>query len=186
MTAPHVPDVEIRRAAWGGAYERGVVYARSGAVRRVTWDPDDSTLSGIVAGSRSELYRCSIRLDTSGARPRIMTARCSCPMAEHCKHTVATLVRSNAGAADGVHRDPAPPASPASAAPMTPAAPGPRAAPPRDAHWRTILGTGEDAGRGEGIVPLALGVELRVSHRELVNGASGMLERLHFTVKQGF
>ena len=33
---------------------------------------------------------------------------------------------------------------------------------------------------------LDLGVELRVSHRELVNGASGMLERLHFTVKQGF
>ena len=96
MTAPHVPDVEIRRAAWGGAYERGVVYARSGAVHRVTWDPDDSTLSGIVAGSRSELYRCSIRLDTSGARPRIMTARCSCPMAEHCKHTVATLVATAA------------------------------------------------------------------------------------------
>ena len=162
MTAPHVPDVEIRRAAWGGAYERGVGYARSGAVRRVTWDPDDSTLSGIVAGSRSELYRCSIRLDTSGARPRIMTARCSCPMAEHCKHTVATLVRSNAGAADGVHRDPAPPASPVSAAPMAPAAPGPRAAPPRDAHWRTILGAGADAGRGEGTVALALGVELRV------------------------
>ncbi|WP_294322200.1 DcaP family trimeric outer membrane transporter [uncultured Sphingomonas sp.] len=33
---------------------------------------------------------------------------------------------------------------------------------------------------------LDLGVELRVSHRELANGVSGTLDRLHFTVKQGF
>ncbi|MBB4611240.1 porin [Sphingomonas yabuuchiae] len=33
---------------------------------------------------------------------------------------------------------------------------------------------------------LDMGVEARLSHRELANGASGTLERLHFTVKQGF
>ena len=33
---------------------------------------------------------------------------------------------------------------------------------------------------------LDMGVEARLSHRELANGASGSLERLHFTVKQGF
>jgi hypothetical protein len=33
---------------------------------------------------------------------------------------------------------------------------------------------------------LDIGVEARLSHRELVNGLTGTLDRLHFTVKQGF
>lgn len=33
---------------------------------------------------------------------------------------------------------------------------------------------------------LDIGVEARLSHRELVNGSAGTLDRLHFTVKQGF
>ncbi|KQM27499.1 hypothetical protein ASE57_10700 [Sphingomonas sp. Leaf11] len=33
---------------------------------------------------------------------------------------------------------------------------------------------------------LDIGVEARLSHRELINGSTGTLDRLHFTVKQGF
>ncbi|WP_235511774.1 DcaP family trimeric outer membrane transporter [Sphingomonas sp. Leaf23] len=33
---------------------------------------------------------------------------------------------------------------------------------------------------------LDIGIEARLSHRELINGATGTLDRLHFTVKQGF
>ncbi len=142
MPAPFVSDAEIRRAAQGGAYERGVDYARSSAVRRVSWDAATSTLRGVVGGSSRAVYTCAIRLDTSGVAPRIMSAVCSCPVQASCKHTVATVLRSNAGAADGVHADPG-------AGPV--AVPG--------APWRSLLSGVEPSAN---VRPLALGVELRL------------------------
>lgn len=145
MSAPFVSDAEIRRAAWAGAYDRGVGYARSNAVRRISWDGAASTLRGIVAGSASAVYHCAIRLDTSGAEPRVMTADCSCPVGQHCKHTVATLLRSNAGAAGDVHTD----GGASSAAPSALVAPS----------WRALLARPESTGT---VRSLALGVELRL------------------------
>ncbi|WP_292835806.1 DEAD/DEAH box helicase [Microbacterium sp.] len=143
MSAPPVPDAEIRRAVGAGAYARGLDYARSAAVRRISWDDVDSTLRGLVAGSASALYRCTIRLDATGVTPRIMTAYCSCPVGENCKHTVATLVRSNAGASAGVHADVG------AAQPVSP--------PP--SSWRALLPPDESA---VAVRPLALGVEVRL------------------------
>ena len=76
MTAPLVPDAAVRAAAFGYAYDRGVAYARDGAVRRVVWDAPRRTISGLVAGSGRELYRTSISLVTEGA-VRVAASRCS-------------------------------------------------------------------------------------------------------------
>lgn len=100
MSAPTVPDAAVRAAAFGFAYERGVVYAREGAVRRVSWDAPSRTITGLVAGSARQLYRATITLVTSDVASgvRVAATRCSCPMQSECKHVVATLLRSNAGA----------------------------------------------------------------------------------------
>ncbi|WP_299088439.1 DEAD/DEAH box helicase [uncultured Microbacterium sp.] len=146
MPAPLVSDAEIRRVAGPGPYERGLDYARRGAVRRITWDDADATLRGVIAGSGSALYRCAIQLDVTGAAPRVMSARCSCPVGERCKHAVATLLRSNAGAGAGVHTD-----AGALAAMPAPA--------PRTPDWRSLLAREEPTGI---VRPLALGVEVRL------------------------
>lgn len=157
MNAPTVPDAAVRAAAFGQAYERGVAYARDGAVRRVSWDAPSRTITGLVAGSARELYRATITLvvgdETSGVR--VAATRCSCPLQSECKHIVATLLRSNAGASGPVLTD-----SPANAPARVPAPPGPveeDRASGRAATWRSVLlppASPDAAG-------LALGVELR-------------------------
>ncbi len=147
MSAPLIDDQTIRGLTDSGAYARGVGYARDGAVRYLSWDAHDSTLTGLVAGSAAELYRCTIRVDAGATPPRIMSARCSCPMQVNCKHTVATLLRSNAGSAAAVIHA----AAPVAAAPAAPQPPS----------WRRVF----DSPRRSGWSPLALGVELRVRER---------------------
>lgn len=163
MTAPLVPDAAVRAAAFGYAYDRGVAYARDGAVRRVVWDAPRRTISGLVAGSGRELYRTSISLVTEGA-VRVAASRCSCPMQSECKHVIATLLRSNAETVGAVHlaaAAPVPPQVASSAEPalaVQPALPL-GAAPDRGAPtWRSVLlpPARQDA------LDLALGVELRL------------------------
>ncbi|MGV9193018.1 SNF2-related protein [Microbacterium sp. MC2] len=143
MSAPHIDDAAIRGLADSVSYRRGVGYARDGAVRYLSWDAHDGTLTGLVAGSAAQLYRCTIRVDAGARPPRIMSARCSCPVQVNCKHTIATLLRSNAGSAAAVIHAPAPAA----------AAPEP--------SWRRLL----ESTHRPGTTPLALGVELRVRER---------------------
>lgn len=154
MSAPPIDEQTIRLLAPGGGYERGVGYARDGAVRYIAWDDASHTLTGLVAGSAAQLYRCTIRIDVTADPPRIMTARCSCPMQADCKHTVATLLRSNAGAAGAVIR------APEAVAPRRDPPVPPQAA-PVPASWRRVL----EPVRSAGTAPLALGVELRVRER---------------------
>ena len=130
MSAPVVPDEAIRAMAYGYAYERGVAYAREGAVRRVVWDEPSRTLTGLVAGSARQLYRATVTLHTAGG-VRISSTRCSCPMDADCKHVVATLLRSNAGASAGVVT--VSPADGILAAPPRPPAP------PETTGWRSVL-----------------------------------------------
>ncbi len=162
MTAPIVPDAAVRAAAFGYAYERGVAYAREGAVRRVTWDAPSRTITGLVAGSARQLYRATITLVTSddASGVRVAATRCSCPMQSECKHVVATLLRSNAGASGPVVTESwVDPAARRPAA-MTPAMTLGRSVPasPQPVTWRSVLLPPD---RGDAAV-LALGVELRV------------------------
>jgi len=181
VTAPFVPDAEIRRIGRGRTYERGLGYARGSEVLRVLWDPRSTTIIGVVAGSEPQPYTCRIRLDVTGTAPRIMTAHCSCPVQQDCKHAVATLLRSNTDEAiDGSV------AAPAGAHPPVLAAPdagphgalggAPKAGPGRtEGHptgWRRLL-----LSSGGGTAPLALGLELRV--RESAQRAHWGPRRLH-------
>jgi len=162
VTAPLVPYAAIRAMAVGYSYERGVEYARDGAVRRVSWDEPTRTLTGLVAGSARQLYRATIRLQTADA-VRISSTRCSCPVGEGCKHAVATLLRSNAGAGSEVVA-PAFGSAESLGAPAGPdlpswARPAPPSPPPAPPGWRDVL-LAESAGAATGT--LALGFELRL------------------------
>ncbi|WP_454169066.1 DEAD/DEAH box helicase [Microbacterium paulum] len=161
MTAPVVPDAAVRGAAFGHAYERGVAYARNGAVRRVAWDAASRTLTGLVAGSARELYRVTITL-ILGTEVRVAATRCSCPLQSECKHVVATLLRSNAGAAGHVIAGGGPVA--AGGPPAGGVGSGvdvlahDRDGPREAATWRSVLLPSARTDARD----LALGVELRV------------------------
>jgi len=64
-----VEDGEIRRVVGGGAYTRGLAYARGGRVLARRWDDDALTLSGRVRGTAPSAYTTEVRLrpTTDGA-----------------------------------------------------------------------------------------------------------------------
>jgi len=167
VTAPFVTDAEIRRIAEGAAYERGVGYERSDAVRRISWDGETGVLSSVVSGSGSRAYRCTIHLDVTAPATRVRSAWCSCPMQIGCKHTVATLLHSNRTSPAGAPLDAPPP--PASAAPVPHARAAPASPMP---SWRSLL----FPPRAVGTAPLALGVELR--QRESASSAHWSARRV--------
>lgn len=94
---------------------RGQLYARSGAVQSVEWDPSGLAVSGRVRGSAAEPYTVSVKLTRrADGRLRHMTGNCSCPVGHNCKHAVALLY------APGAARPPVPgSASPSASAPAT-------------------------------------------------------------------
>jgi len=149
VPAPYIDPDLLQGPAWGAAFERGAAYFRQGAVARLTWDAASGTLSADVRGSRAGRYRTTVRLDP--VRPtQIVWAHCTCPVAERCKHAVATILASNADAVgprrpvgDGVGARPAP------THPRRAPAPG----------WRDLLPV--PPASASRTVPLALGVELR-------------------------
>ena len=75
---------------WNTLY-RGLEYAASGRVERVSWSQGKSVLDGVVAGSRAQPYRVNI-LFNGGQSSRPTVGVCSCPMHINCKHVAATLV----------------------------------------------------------------------------------------------
>lgn len=150
VSTPFVDPAVIRAMAWGGSYDRGVAYFRSGAVRRMDWDGAGRVLTAEVRGSGRNVYRCTVRLDGAGG---VASAVCSCPVQEDCKHAVAALLASNAAGAPAVVVA-APPGSPAGSPGR---AGGEPVAPPT---WRSLLAA-DAAGTASASAPLALGVELR-------------------------
>lgn len=92
-TAPMVDIADIQRLVGPAAFQRGLAYARGGAVASVHWDLQTRLLSGTVHGSSPEPYRCSALISTSTGRP--MSGICSCPVGIDCKHVAATLLQSN-------------------------------------------------------------------------------------------
>ena len=136
VPVPFVDPSEIRRLADDATYQRGMSYFRSGAVRSVTWDDEDSVLDSVVDGSRNHVYRCRVRLGHTEAERRITATSCTCPVQSGCKHVVATLL---AGEKLG--------AAPEAAAPES---------------WRALFApAGASPDHAHGSTTLALGVELR-------------------------
>ncbi|MDL9979773.1 DEAD/DEAH box helicase [Microbacterium candidum] len=158
MPAPYFDPELIRRRTQGGSFERGVGYFHSGAVRALTWNEASRTLSADVSGSRGAAYRTTVTLDAGSAR--ILSARCTCPVEEDCKHAVAAMLASNALVAPG-EPDPAVPertpsrtlAEPIRTTQMS------SAAPRRVRGWRDLIAEADAPARAR--VLLALGFEVR-------------------------
>ncbi|RNE62262.1 DEAD/DEAH box helicase [Cryobacterium tepidiphilum] len=94
---PLVQAGDIIRLVGPASFERAQAYKRRGAVLDVQWDAGRGRLTGVVAGSTSQPYRCHIDLeatDTGFSRP--LDSTCTCPMDYDCKHVAATLLMANA------------------------------------------------------------------------------------------
>ncbi len=94
------PDL---RSRFGSAtYERAVDYVRRGKVLSCSHQVDedgDLDIRGNVEGSTGEVYGCNVSVGQSGAG--VWTyGRCSCPVREGCKHTVALLLTVRARQAE--------------------------------------------------------------------------------------
>jgi superfamily II DNA or RNA helicase len=90
-------DAEIRRATDGGAFARGLAYARAGHVVTCDFAPDTMRLTGVVSGSSERPYLVHVDLgswarDAGSPRARGYATRCTCPVGGACKHTVAVMV----------------------------------------------------------------------------------------------
>ncbi|HET9872667.1 MAG TPA: DEAD/DEAH box helicase [Propionibacteriaceae bacterium] len=75
------------------SFARGLVYARSGHVLGVRYDPETRVVSGQVRGSGRDVYSTVVRLHSNnpGAVP-VHRGHCTCPVALDCKHAAAVLV----------------------------------------------------------------------------------------------
>ncbi|MFD5214865.1 SNF2-related protein [Microbacterium sp. NPDC058345] len=141
MTAPRPSPQQLRMLAGDSGYQRGLDYARRGQVLRTAWDPATETLTGEVFGTAHAPYRCRVQF-RGGA---ILSSACTCPMQRACKHVVATMLAAH---------DPRTPGSAASARARVPA-------------WHKLVPSA--APRRQPVVPLALGVELRVKPARTVD-----------------
>ena len=168
--APPLVDVrDIIRLVGQSAFERGRIYAKSGAVTEIEWDPLSGLLSSTVAGSVESVYRCHIELAPArDGYHKPTSANCSCFVGSDCKHVAATLSQCNAAHLQKFGHGTIQKASDLSstaAASSTPVT----VAPP---DWKTTLGatTSPDEGLGTGVStlfdrsvasPIALQFELR-------------------------
>lgn len=81
------------RAVGGASYARGAEYARQQAVLRVTWDPQDIALRGVVRGQGGNVYQTAAFFSLANGRPaQFEIGDCSCPLEYDCKHVVALVL----------------------------------------------------------------------------------------------
>jgi len=87
-------DEDLRRRYGTPTLERAKDYVRRGKVLSVTHDIDgdgDLDIRGRVAGSAGAAYSAYVSAGVSGGGGWVYS-RCSCPVAEGCKHAVALLL----------------------------------------------------------------------------------------------
>lgn len=89
----------------GGTLDRGRAYAAAGRVRLHT--ATGNSLRSVVEGSGRRTYLVTVSWTQHDGFPEL-TAACTCPVGENCKHAVATILTSR-GVAAGGRRDAGPP-----------------------------------------------------------------------------
>ncbi|REJ05473.1 DNA/RNA helicase [Microbacterium bovistercoris] len=141
MPFPHIDDVTLNRHVGTVTLQRARDYLRTGMVLATRWDEGSSVLTATVRGSSIGDYACVIRIDATADVPRIMSSRCTCPMASACKHVAAAVLKADR---ESVIRS-------AAVAPER----------PKTEPWRRLIPESRAAAR----TPLALGFELRVHER---------------------
>ncbi|MFE6733560.1 SNF2-related protein [Microbacterium sp. NPDC057650] len=139
MPFPHIDDVTLNRHVGTMTLQRARDYLRTGMVLSTRWDEESSVLTATVRGSSIGDYACVIRVDATAEVPRIMSSRCTCPMASACKHVAAAVLKADR---DTVVRA-------AVAAPEQ----------PKTEPWRRLIPEMRAPAKR---TPLALGFELRV------------------------
>ena len=87
-------DKDTLELLFGSAtYERGLEYARDGAVLIRESDPKDGYVSGQVQGQETSPYIVSVTLFRSPSNLLTMVdSACTCPVSTYCKHAVALLL----------------------------------------------------------------------------------------------
>ncbi|MGQ0619761.1 MAG: DEAD/DEAH box helicase [Panacagrimonas sp.] len=90
----HVPGPTALRAVLGGAFAKGMDYARRGQVLGVWWETPAGPLAARVQGTEDEPYQC--RITWSDLKGRLeVEGECSCPVGFNCKHVAAALIQAN-------------------------------------------------------------------------------------------
>ncbi len=90
-------------AVGSGAYARGLLYYRQGAVGTLWWDPAESALHATVRGRTAEFYNTAAYfLVADGRPPQFEHGRCSCPVGFNCKHVVALVLAGTGDEPAGV------------------------------------------------------------------------------------
>jgi superfamily II DNA or RNA helicase len=146
LTRDKVLEAMVHRLVDGGTFDRGLAYARSGAVLEYRWIEGDTRLSGAVRGSGRSSYVTSLIISRNGSGAIVdIQGNCTCPMGFNCKHVVALVLTAESG---GV---------PTKRAPVRAAQP-----PPWERTLRRITGD-VPADDAEGPSPLGLQFELSVA-----------------------
>lgn len=124
---------EIRSLCGATMYSRGESYFRSHRVERLGYDPDESTYSAVVRGTRK--YNVSITIDE---HTYDVEADCDCPAADsgyYCKHIAAAMLQIESLSRQSSGRTPAWTPRPAlQAVPAKPAVPAAPAISEREAQ----------------------------------------------------
>ncbi len=169
-------DEDLQGITGPATLARGLVYASQGRVLAVTASQDGRRLVGVVHGSAGQDYRTTVWLEADsgpgGTDLAYWHSTCTCPVGEHCKHTVALVaaartrlgvVAPGGGRADGSTR--------AVAALQAP-------------DWEAALAGLSATPDDEAHSPVALllevtraGARARVQMRPLVRGAKGPWSR---------
>ena len=83
----------IERAVGASTYARGWVYAQSGHVAGLQFDPHELALSAMVLGAGQQAYATTVYLEESGdCGLSFEQGQCSCPVGIDCKHAVAVAL----------------------------------------------------------------------------------------------
>lgn len=86
-------DADLSHVVGPTTLGRGLMYARRGHVLDGDLEQAGRSVDGLVQGSGGRIYSVQVSLLTPrpGARPRLWSGRCSCPMDVDCKHAVALV-----------------------------------------------------------------------------------------------
>ncbi len=84
--------VSLGRLVGTVALQKGLAYARSGAVSDIAVHEHPLRITGQIEGTAPVPYRADVSIGLSGAVLTSLTGLCSCPVRLNCKHVVALVV----------------------------------------------------------------------------------------------
>ena len=99
MTAVELREVdlsEVEDAVGSRSFQRGRAFARGGRVAVVEWGPEDTTLTGTVAGNGGLYDAAAFFVGGHDAPLEFEGGECTCPIGYDCKHVAALVIAATA------------------------------------------------------------------------------------------